>query len=44
MCRRWVDLEDHWQELEEEAGHLLDLLHNQLLAGVGEQVRSDDTT
>ena len=43
-CRRWVDLEDHWQELEEEAGHLLDLLHNQLLATVGEEVRSDNTT
>ena len=44
VCRRWVDLEDHWQELEGEAGHLLDILHNQLVAGVGEKVRSDDTT
>ena len=38
-CRRWSDLEDHWQELEVEAGHLLDILHKQLVAAVGEQVR-----
>ena len=40
-CRRWFDLEHHWQELEAEAGHLLDILHKQLVAAVGEEVRSD---
>ena len=38
-CRRWTDLEDHWQELEDEACHLLDILHKQLLAAVGAEVR-----
>ena len=37
--RRWSDLEDHWQELEDEAGHLLDILHKQMVAAVGEEAR-----
>ena len=40
-CRRWFVLEHHWQELEAEASHLLDILHKQLVAAVGEEVRSD---
>ena len=41
--RSWFDLEDHWQELEDEADHLLDILHKQLVAAVGEEVRSAST-
>ena len=42
-CRRWFDLEHHWQELEAEASHLLDILHKQLVAAVGEEVRRGTT-
>ena len=36
--RSWSDLEDHREEVEEEVGHLLDILHRQLVATVGEEV------